>query len=918
MIFVSLLLVAALKIRTPKSPMKKVLLLAFAFSCLCVLVPAQTRQQTKSQAAPASCVAQSCAFLDPTLAPEQRAHDLVARMTLTEKVSQTVNHAVAIPRLGVEEYDWWSEGLHGVARNGVATNFPQSIGLAASFDLPLMRQVADVIGIEGRAKYEEAQRRGEHLRFSSLTFWSPNVNVFRDPRWGRGQETFGEDPFLSARMGVEFVKGLQGDDPRTYRLIATPKHYAVHSGPESTRHHFNAAISDHDLEDTYLPAFRATIVDGKAASIMCAYNAIDGKPACASEMLLKDHLRTAWGFTGFVVSDCDAVADVYRGHHYAADDVGASVASLRSGTDLDCGSAYKALSKAVTTGVLTEAELNMVLERLFTARIRLGMFDPPGSSPYTALSMRDVDTAASDELALKAAREAMVLLKNDGLLPLAVGKRKIAVVGPTADLLESVEGNYNGEPSHPITPLAGMQAQFGADAILYAPGSIVADGTPAPIPAEYLRTAEHTPGLKAEFFRDATFTGEPLATRTDARINFDWNRVAPIAGVGDRNFAVRWTGEFVPPVAGDYKLSFHCMKPTAVFDPGPGAVETKQPQARCRLYVDGQLATMNSHTNPEFTLHAKDGKPHAIRIEYDHSSEDRFCDFEWQPQAQPMLDRAVDVARKADVVVAFVGLSPNVEGEEMPVHSAEFDGGDRVEIALPRAQEHLLEALAATGKPMVVVYTSGSAVSSAAAERSARAILMAWYPGQQGGRAIAETLTGVNNPAGRLPVTIYKSVQDLPAFDDYSMANRTYRYFTGEPLYGFGFGLSYSSFRYDMATLSKSSINAGESVDVHVKVQNTSALAGDEVAELYVRAPEQPGAPRFSLQGFERVHLAAGEAKVVTFQVDARQLSTVDATGHRAVRAGTYTFYAGGSQPRQLTAAAGVTLEVKGSVELPR
>jgi beta-glucosidase len=867
---------------------------------------------------PEVCAKSRCLYLDPSLAPEDRARDLVARMTLGEKVSQTVSHAVAIPRLGVEEYDWWGEGLHGVARGGLATNFPQSIGLAATFDPALIHQVADVIGIEGRAKYEDARRREEHMRFASLTFWSPNVNIFRDPRWGRGQETYGEDPFLSARLGVEFVKGLQGDDPRIYRLIATPKHFAVHSGPEPTRHQFNAAVSDHDLEDTFLPAFRASVVEGKAASIMCAYNAVDGKPACASDLLLKDHLRDAWGFTGFVVSDCDAVSDVNRGHHYAASDVEASVLSLRAGTDLDCGATYKSLETAVNTGALTEAELNITLERLFAARFRLGMFDPPDHSPYRAISMRDVDTAASDALALKAARESIVLLKNDGLLPLSAFKGKIAVIGPTADLLESVEGNYNGEPSHPITPLEGMQQRFGASRILFSPGSIVAEGTPAPIPAEYLRTVDHLQGLKAEFFRDATFTGQPLATRIDTRINFDWNRVSPAPGVSDRNFAVRWSGEVLPPVPGDYIMSFHCMKPTAVFDPGLGGRDTKRPDAHCKLYVDGQLAIVNSRTNPEFTLHATDLKPHLIRIEYDHSSEDRFCDFEWQSPAGPMIDGAVEAASKANLVVAFVGLSPNVEGEEMPVHSSEFDGGDRLDIALPRVQEHLLEAIAATGKPLVVVFTAGGALVSPTAESKARAILMAWYPGQEGGRAIAETLTGTNNPSGRLPVTFYRSVHDLPAFDDYSMANRTYRYFRGEPLYPFGFGLSYSTFLYERPAVPKKSFEAGELVEVRAKVRNASAIAGDEVAELFVVPPEEPDSPRLALEGFERVQLGAGEEKELVFHLDARQLSTVDSYGARAVRPGNYTIFVGGSQPKSPDPQGGVTIEIKGNYALQR
>jgi beta-glucosidase len=884
-------------------------------SCICPLSLLRTSPAQLASGVPEACAKTHCPYLDSAITPEDRARDLVARMTLGEKVSQTLSHADAIPRLGVEEYDWWGEGLHGVAREGVATNFPQSIGLAATFDPALIHEIAEVIAVEGRAKYDDARRRNEHMRFASLTFWSPNVNIFRDPRWGRGQETFGEDPFLSARLGVEFVKGLQGDDPRIYRIIATPKHFAVHSGPEPARHRFDVPVSDHDMEDTYLPAFRASVVEGKAASIMCAYNAVDGKPACASDLLLKDRLRTAWGFTGFVVSDCDAVSDVFRGHRYAASDAEASAVSLRAGTDLDCGVTYKALQTAVSTGALTEAELNVTLVRLFTARIRLGMFDAPERSPYRALSMRDVDTAAADALALKAARESMVLLKNDGILPLSAFAGKIAVIGPTADLLESVEGNYNGEPSHPITPLEGMQQRFGASKVLFSPGSIVAEGTPAPIPAEYLSTGDQqdAEGLKAEFFPDASFSGKPLATRIDARINFDWNRMSPAPGVSDRDFAVRWTGQLHPPVAGDYLLSFRAIRRTSVFDPALSAFHTAP---RYRVWIDGQPAFAANMDKPAFVLHAVDQKPHSIRIEYDHWSEDRFCDLEWQPPAAPLLDRAVAAARKAELTVAFVGLSPNLEGEELPVHSLEFEGGDRLDIALPRVQEHLLEAVAATGKPLIVVYTAGSALVSTTAESRARAVLMAWYPGQQGGRAIAETLTGENNPSGRLPVTFYRSVRDLPAFEEYSMANRTYRYFHGVPLYGFGFGLSYSTFRYQQPTVARQKIAAGETVEVRAKVRNTSSVAGDEVAELFGLPPEEPGSPRLALEAFERVHLGAGEEKEIVFHLDARQLSTVDVHGARAVRPGNYTVFVGGSQPTDLKPQGGVSFAIAGTSAL--
>jgi beta-glucosidase len=836
-------------------------------------------------------------------------------MTLQEEVSQTLNQAAAIPRLGVPDYEWWSEALHGVARNGLATNFPQSIGLAASFDAPLVRRIADVIGTEGRAKYNEAQRNGDHRRFAGLTFWSPNVNIFRDPRWGRGQETFGEDPYLTARLGVEFTRGLQGDDPRFLKVDATPKHFAVHSGPEQDRHHFDAKISDHDLEDTYLPAFRAAIVEAHAASIMCAYNAIDGKPACASDMLLQQHLREDWKFDGYVVSDCDSVADVNRGHHYAADDEHASAVSLEAGTDLDCGSAYRALTAAAKNGLVSKAELDRAVERLFEARFRLGMFDPPGSVPFDSLGASSVDTLANRELALQAALESLVLLKNDGTLPLKGSGKKIAVIGPTADLLEAIEGNYNGEAAEPVTPLTGLRQEFGADKVLYAPGSILAAGTPAPIPSRYLRpTSDSTePGLKAEFFTNSDFTGTPVASRIDAKVNFDWNRVSPTEGVPQK-FAVRWTGEFIPPASGDYTLSFRCIKRSTTYD--PTSAKPGSPW-HYRMYLDGKLVLDDRAQDQDLKATFVNTKPHAIRVEYQHSSEDRFVDLEWQPPAQPMLDEALATARNADVVVAFVGLSPNLEGEEMPVYADGFAGGDRTAIGLPAVQEHLLEGLGSLRKPLIVVLTSGSEVSMPWAEDHANAVLAAWYPGQNGGTAIAQTLTGENNPAGRLPITFYRSIADLPDFSDYSMANRTYRYFKGPVLYPFGFGLSYSHFEYGRPEVSAVKVKAGESLTVKVKLKNTSAVDGDEVAQLYVTPPRTEVSPQLALEGFERVHLAAGESREVTFTLDPRALSEVDAKGVRRETGGEYTISLGGSQPERNDGNT-VRLRVIGDLTLPR
>jgi len=862
------------------------------------------------------CTRTTCPYLNPALPPEERAKDIVARMTLPEEVSQTLNQASAIPRLGVPDYDWWSEALHGVARNGVATNFPQSIGLAASFDTVLIRRVADAIGTEGRAKYNEAQHNGDHRRFSGLTFWSPNVNIFRDPRWGRGQETFGEDPFLTTRLGVEFTRGLQGDDPKFLKVDATPKHFAVHSGPEQDRHHFNAQISDHDLEDTYLPAFRASVVEAHAASIMCAYNAIDGKPACASDMLLQQHLREDWKFDGYVVSDCDSVADVNRGHHYAPDDEHASAVSLKAGTDLDCGGAYRALTASVKSRLVSKAELDRAVERLFVARFRLGMFDPSGSVPYDALGASSVDTPANRALALQAAQESLVLLKNDGTLPLKGHGRTIAVIGPTSDLLEAIEGNYNGEPAEAVTPLTGLRKEFGADKVLYSSGSILAAGTPAPIPSRYLRpTADSAePGLKAEFFTGADFAGTPLASRIDSKVNFDWNRMSPMPGVPAANFAVRWSGELVPPAPGDYMLSFRCIKRSTTYDPTnakPGS------PWHYRMYLDGKLVLDDRARYQDLKVTFTDTKPHAIAVEYQHSSEDRFVDLEWQPPAQPLLDEALATARKADVVVAFVGLSPNLEGEEMPVYADGFAGGDRTMIGLPAVQEHLLEALGDLGKPLIVVLTSGSEVSMPWAQDHANAVLAAWYPGESGGTAIAQTLTGKNNPAGRLPITFYRSIADLPDFSDYSMANRTYRYFNGPVLYPFGFGMSYSQFEYSRPEVPANTVKAGDNVTVKVRLKNTSAVDGDEVAQLYVTPPRTEVSPRLALQGFERVHLAAGESRQVTFTLDPRDLSEVDAKGVRRVMAGDYTIFVGGAQPVNIDAKA-VRIRVTGELVLPR
>jgi beta-glucosidase len=680
-------------------------------------------------------------YLDPSLRIDQRVNDLVSRLTLDEKASQMQDVAVAIPRLGIPAYNWWNEALHGVARAGNATVFPQAIGLAATWDTDLIHRVADVISTEARAKYDDAIAHGNTARYFGLTFWSPNINIFRDPRWGRGQETYGEDPFLTARIGVAFVTGLQGDDARYLKTISTPKHYAVHSGPEVLRHRFDVPVSPHDFADTYSPAFRATIMEGKADSVMCAYNSVRGTPACASSFLM-DTLRNSWGLRGYVVSDCGAVDDIYQGHGFAKTVQQAAALAVKAGDDLSCGDEYREVSNAVRDHLLSMDDVDRSVKRLFEARFRLGMFDPPEMVPWSKLTLADNDTAANRALALQAARESIVLLKNDqNVLPLASSVKTIAVVGPTADLPAILLGNYNGTPSSSTTPLAGIRKRFANANAIYAPGS-------------------------------------------------------PLTG-----------------------------------------------------------------TSPD------------------------------------MASDAVAAAKRADVVIAIVGITPQLEGEEMKSSAPGFLGGDRTDMELPRPQLEMLQAVAATGKPLIVVLTSGSALAVNWAQKNASAILEVWYPGEEGGTALANILAGDYNPSGRLPVTVYTGVAQLPPFEEYSMSGRTYRYFSGVPLYPFGFGLSYTNFSYANARVDHDQISATDDLKVSVDVKNSGAKEGDEVVELYISHPGVTGAPIRALVGFTRMHLGAGEQRTVTIPLHNREISVVDEAGKRHISPGTVELWIGGGQP---------------------
>ncbi len=844
-------------------------------------------------------------FRDPSLPVEQRVKDLVSRMTLEEKVSQMIDSAPAIERLGIPAYEWWNEGLHGVARAGIATVFPQAIGLGATWNDDLVHRVATTISDEARAKYHDAIRTNKRERYYGLTFWSPNINIFRDPRWGRGQETYGEDPYLTGTLGVAFVRGLQGDDPKYLKTVATPKHYAVHSGPESERHQFDAVVAERDLRETYLPAFRATVVDGKAHSVMCAYNRTDGKPCCASPRLLGDILRGEWHFDGYVTSDCGAVADIFLRHKVAPSMEAAAADAVKAGTELDCGDEYKALLGAVKQGLITEREIDVAVGRLFEARFRLGMFDPDSMVPYAKIPFSVNDSEVNRQLALTAARESMVLLKNDGnLLPLRKDVKTIAVVGPNADQVSVLLGNYNGTPSRAVTPLDGIRKAVSAQTkVVFAQGGALAGVTYVPIPAERLSNPAGA-GLAAEYFNNRDLSGSPALTRTDAVVDFDWQNGSPAPEVKADSFSVRWSGKVVAPVTGTYRLGLRA-------DDG------------ARVYLDGKLIAEDwtDHAPTDITgeVALEAGRSYDLRVEYYEGILGAVAKLEWAlPQNANTAADAAATAGSADVIVAVLGLSPDLEGEEMNVKVEGFAGGDRTDIGLPKQQQALLEALVATGKPVVLVLLNGSALGVTWADGHVPAILEAWYPGEEGGTAIAETLFGDYNPAGRLPVTFYKSVDQLPPFENYAMEGRTYRFFKGEPLYPFGFGLSYSKFAYSGLTLDRSTIDAKRPLNVSVDVRNTSDRAGEEVVQAYVTDLEASvRVPIRSLVGYRRVKLAAGETRRVELTIAPRQLTLIDGRGKRVLEPGAFRVDVGGKQPGfRGNADAASTTTVSGRFEV--
>jgi len=692
-------------------------------------------------------------YQNPAISVDDRVNDLVGRMTVEEKISQMMNTAPAIDRLGIPAYDWWNECLHGVGRAGVATVFPQAIGLGATWDEDLIFRVSTAISDEARAKHHEFLRNGSRKRYQGLTFWTPNINIFRDPRWGRGQETYGEDPFLTGKIGVQFVKGLQGDDPKYFKTIATLKHYVVHSGPEPERHSFDAITDERDFRETYLPQFEMGIREGKAYSVMCAYNRYNGETACGSDNLLNGILRTEFGFDGYIVSDCGAINDIYRGHKVVSTAAEASALGVKSGTDLECGSAYRNLKESLEKNMITEQEIDVALKRLFVARFRLGMFDPEAMVKYASIPYSVNDSEANKALAKETAQKSIVLLKNENnLLPLKKDIGTVAVIGPNSDQSFVLLGNYNGVPSDPVTPLRGIKEKLdGKSEVIFAQGCNWAAGLPDQKPA-----AE----LKAE---------------------------------------------------------------------------------------------------------------------------------------------AAEVAKKADVIIMCMGITPRLEGEEMRVMIDGFRGGDRTRIDLPDVQQELIKEIHTLGKPVVLVLLNGSAIAINWENENIPAIVETWYGGQAAGQALADVIFGDYNPAGRLPVTVYKSITDLPDFSDYKMDNRTYRYFKGEPLYPFGYGLSYTTFKYSKLKVQKK-ISATEPLTVSVQVQNTGMMSGDEVAQLYIsNLSATVPVPIRSLRGFKRIHLNPGETKTVTFEVAPEAFTVIDVNNKRVIDPGQFLITIGGHQPSQNT-----------------
>ncbi len=822
-------------------------------------------------------------FQNPALSFEERVDNIVSLLTVEEKIQQMVNNAPAIDRLGIPAYNWWNESLHGVARSPYhVTSFPQAIGMAATWDTQSLQQMADYCAEEGRAIFNDSKKKGKTGIYLGLTYWTPNINIFRDPRWGRGQETYGEDPFLTGSLGKAFVTGLQGNDPKYLKASACAKHFAVHSGPEWNRSTYNAVVSDYDLWDTYLPAFRDLIVDAKVSGVMCAYNRFDGQPCCGSDKLMMDILRNQWQFEGYVTSDCGGIAHFWKTHKTHGTQEEAAADAVLHGTDCECSGnpTYMALKEALTKGLITEQQIDNSLKRLFMIRLRLGMFDPDEKVPFAKIGTDVLENEAHKAHALKMARQSMVLLKNENnLLPLSKSLKKIALVGPNADDESVMLANYYGYPTEVTTVLEGIRQKIG-DRVVFEKGINLIDNNV--FKSDYQKNwfkSNGIAGFQAEYFNNPKLEGSPVLVQREDKIDFQWGDGEQIAdSIIARNFSIRWTSVFTPETSGEYTFSI-------------------MGDDRCKLFIDEEKQAEAGSRGAYFTFKSEKGKSHKVTIEYSQKSDNAEVKFDMGYFEQTSPATIASRVKDADAIIFVGGISAKLEGEEMPVEIDGFKGGDRTNIALPKIQTELMRALKATGKPIVFVNMSGSAIGFEWESQNIPAIIQSWYGGQAGGAAIADVLFGDYNPAGRLPITFYKSVNDLPDFEDYSMENRTYRYFKGEPLYPFGYGLSYTSFRYDNIEMSDT-LKSNTNLNINVDVTNTGKMDGDEVVQLY-DTNKSTGfrSPIRALKGFQRIHLKTGETKQVSFILCSSDISIIDSNGKIVPVDGKFIISVGGGQP---------------------
>ena len=806
-----------------------------------------------------TCMAQNEPYKNPNLSPEERAEDLLGRLTLKEKAILMQNESFAIERLGIAHYDWWNEALHGVARAGIATVYPITMGMASSFDDKAIEGIFTAISDEARAKYHDAHRKGRRgVRCEGLTFWTPNVNIFRDPRWGRGQETYGEDPYLTSRMGLAVVRGLQGPSESKYdKLHACAKHYALHSGPEWNRHRFDVEnISPRDLWETYLPAFKALVQQGGVKEVMCAYNRFEGEPCCGSNRLLYNILREEWGFDGLVVSDCGAISDFYlKGHHETHSTKESAVAAaVKAGTDLDCGVDYQSLEKAVEKGIITEKQIDVSLSRLLKARFELGVMDEEHLVSWSDIPYTVVDSEKHRMKALEIARKSMTLLKNkNGTLPLSKYCGKIAVIGPNANDSIMMWGNYNGFPSHTVTILEGITHKLVGGQVIYDKGCELTTGDT--FVSLFNRCSwKGKIGFKASYWNQLEFAGKEVTeTLVGSPFNFHTGGATVFApDVNLNNFTACYQSIFCPEE--DRKVTFNINGDDGyrVFVNGKKVIDNwGQHGAEARSYI----------------LDAHAGMKYDIRIEYMQAGGEGILQFDLGYTKHFNPNEIAATVSDAEAIVFVGGISPKVEGEELPVSFPGFRGGDRTVIELPQIQRDLLQELYKTGKPVILILCSGSAIGLSAEVDLADAIIQAWYPGQAGGTAVADVLFGDYNPAGRLPVTFYKTTEQLPDFEDYNMQGRTYRYFKGEALFPFGYGLSYTSFEIGKAQLSKKRIHANESVNLDLWIKNTGERDGEEVIQVYIRKLKDKEGPLKTLRAFKRVHVKSGEKKQISIHL---------------------------------------------------